>query len=241
MYHSVYFGNMNSFSDWHLVPDSRPVIAQPEPKVTTVDIPGGQGILDLSEVLTNYPLYSNRSGSLSFHVLNGYGDWKDRHQEIANYIHGKNLTMSLEDDPDWYYEGRFKFAWESPNDGTWSRVTIDYDLDPFKRSADIYSTSVTSTANGSKEVSIPFDGTSMPIVAFVNIPTMSATSLTFSLENPELGIGFDDYSEEIGVAGTSFLYTLPLSNMSGSNACRIKVTTNGAATAFTINYRKAAL
>lgn len=241
MYHSVYFGNMNSFSDWHLVPDSRPVIVQPEPKVTTVDIPGGQGILDLSEVLTNYPLYGNRSGSLSFNVLNGYGDWKDRHQEIANYIHGKNLTMSLEDDPDWYYEGRFKFAWESPNDGTWSRVTIDYDLDPFKYSSDIYTTSVTTGNNATKEVTIPFNGTSMPVIAFINVPTMNATSLIFSLSNPELKIGYDDYSEEVGIAGTTFLYTLPLSNMSGSNTNKIKVKANGNSTTFTINYRKAAL
>lgn len=241
MYHSVYFGNMNTFSDWHLVPDSRPVIIQPETKVNTVDIPGGQGLLDLSEVLTNYPLYSNRSGSLSFNVLNGYGDWKDRHQEIANYIHGKNLTMVLEDDPDWYYEGRFKFSWESPNDGTWSKVTIDYDLDPFKYSADIYSTSETSISNDYSIISIPFDGISMPVVPFVTINTMSATELTFSIENPELNINFDDYSESISVEGTTFLYTLPLSNMSGNNVCRFKITTSGAATAFTISYRKAAL
>lgn len=241
MYHSVYFGNMNTYSDWHLVPDSRPVIAQPELKTSMVDIPGGQGNLDLSEALTNYPLYGNRTGTLNFNVLNGYGDWKDRHQEIANYIHGKELTMSLEDDPDWYYTGRFSFGWESPNDGTWSKVSIDYDLDPFKTSSDIYTVSETSTANDSKTITIPFDGISMPVVAFITIPSMSATSLTFSVDNPELQLAFDDYSETIGIAGTSFLYTLPISNMSGDNNCRLRVTTNGVATAFSINYRKAAL
>ena len=241
MYHSVYFGNMNTFSDWHLVPDSRPVIVQPEPKTNIVDIPGGQGSLDLSEVLTRYPLYGLRSGSLSFNVLNGYGDWADRYHDIVNYIHGKHLTMSLEDDPDWYYEGRFKVNWESPNDGTWSKITIDYDLDPFKLASDITSIVGPVSSNDTKYATITFDGKSMPIIPYINIPTMNATSLVLNLSNPELSIGYDDCEVEVGISGSTFLYELPISNMSGNNSCIMKVRCNGSSTPYTINYRRAAL
>lgn len=241
MYHSVYFGNMNSFSDWHLVPDSRPVIVQPEPKVTTVDIPGGQGNLDLSEVLTNYPLYSNRTGSLVFNALNDYGDWKSRYQTISNFLHGKTTTMILEDDPNWYYQGRFKVSWESPNDGTWSKITIEYDLEPFKYDTEIRTVSITSTANGTKNTTITIPEYSAPIVPYVNIATMNSTLLKFSLNNPELGITYTDRVEEVGIAGDHFLYGLPISNMSGNNSCVVRVVTTGSASTIAFKYRRAAL
>ena len=133
MYHSVTIGSMNTFSDWHLVPDSRPVIALPETKTVTVDIPGSNGILDLSESLTHYPLYNNRSGTLTFHVLNDYTPWDVLYHRIANYLHGRRRTLVLEDDPMYYYIGRYAIEWTSNNDGTWSDVAINYELDPYKQ------------------------------------------------------------------------------------------------------------
>lgn len=133
MYHSVTIGTKNTYDDWHLVPDGRPVISMPEFQSNYVEVPGMSGVLDLSESLTGYPLYKNRQGSLKFHVLNGYQDWASLHHEIANYLHGKKLKMTLEDDPHYYYEGRFTFnQWLSNSNGTWSDVEIGYNLDPYK-------------------------------------------------------------------------------------------------------------
>ena len=61
MYHSITFGDKNTFDDWHLIPTSRPVIAPPPFRSHTEDIPGGFGSLDLSEALTGYPLNDNRT------------------------------------------------------------------------------------------------------------------------------------------------------------------------------------
>lgn len=143
MYHSVNFGSKNSYSDWHLVPESRPVIAMPEPKITTVDIPGRNGVLDLSDAVRGYVTYNNRTGSLTFHVLNDCEPWQVIYREVANYLHGKKMKMTLEDDPGWYYYGRFTVnEWTSNNDGTWSDIEIGYDLEPYKYSV------ITSTSNG---------------------------------------------------------------------------------------------
>lgn len=133
MYHSVTIGSMNTYTDWHLVPDGRPVIAMPEVRKNYVEVPGMSGSLDLSESLTGYPLYEKREGELKFHVLNGY-NWIDIYSKIAAYLHGKKHKMVLEDDPNWYYEGRFHIVeWISNNDGTWSDITIGYNLDPYKK------------------------------------------------------------------------------------------------------------
>lgn len=133
MYHSVTFGDKNSYEDWHLVPESRPVIAMPEPKTITVDIPGRDGLLDLTEAVRKIPIYQNRKGSLKFHVLNDHENWGILHQKIANYLHGRRLEVRLEDEPEWYYIGRITMSsWTSNNDGTWSDIEFGYDLDPFK-------------------------------------------------------------------------------------------------------------
>lgn len=66
---SVWFNGVRSWEDLYLVPTSRPCAAPPQVKTNFVDIPGGNGSLDLTEALTGSPLYSDRSGSVSFIVL----------------------------------------------------------------------------------------------------------------------------------------------------------------------------
>lgn len=124
---------VNTWSDWHLVPSSRPEIAPPEVYTNYVDLPGVHGKLDLSEYLTGYPVYKNRAGSLEFYAANGYGFWAETYNEMCNFLHGKKLFMVLYDEPEYFYTGRFRVQqWNSDGKTNWSTVTIDYELDPFK-------------------------------------------------------------------------------------------------------------
>lgn len=123
----------NTWDDWKLVPTSRPVFEPPVPKSTVIDIPGYDGVIDLSESLTKYPIYQNRSGSIEFIVMNGYGDWAARYSEIMDYLHGHEVTVILEDDMEFCYTGRISVSdWKSNNDGTWSNITFEYNLHPYK-------------------------------------------------------------------------------------------------------------
>lgn len=133
MYHSITFGDKNTYDDWHLVPLSRPVFNPPTQKIKTVDIPGANGLLDFSDSLTKYPVFNNRIGSFEFAVLNGYEEWHMAYSQIMSYLHGKKTYAILEDDPKWMYVGRFSVnQWKSNNDGTWSNIVIDYDVEPYK-------------------------------------------------------------------------------------------------------------
>lgn len=132
MYHSITLGEKNTWDDWHLLPSSRPVVNPPNVKTQYVDIPGGNGVLDLTESLTGYPLYEQRIGSWEFYVKNGYQAWNVLYYEILNYLHGKRLKVILEDDPSYYYEGRLTVnEWKS--DSWWSTIVIDYELYPYKK------------------------------------------------------------------------------------------------------------
>lgn len=151
MYHSINFFNTysskNTYDDWKLIPTKRPVISPPDPKTTYVDIPGSNGQLDLSEVVSKRPVYNQRKGSFSFKVLNdypGYKGWVDVYQTILNYLHGKKMKMILEDDSKYYYEGRFTVkSWSSDKD--YSSIDIDYNVDPFKYSVIPFSRTYTIT------------------------------------------------------------------------------------------------
>lgn len=131
MYHSITFGDKNTWDDWRLVPSSRPVFNPPAQKVKTLDIPGGDGVIDLSQALTRYPVYQNRTGSIEFIVMNDFKPWYMAYSDIMDYLHGQSMTAVLEDDPEYFYEGRFTInTWKSEKD--WSRIVIDYDVGPYK-------------------------------------------------------------------------------------------------------------
>lgn len=215
--HSVTFNGKNSFSDWHLVPDGRPVIAMPEVNKTIVEVPGASEVYDFSEYLTGYPTYKNRTGDMAFHVLNDYGDWQQRYGEIANHIHGKRIRVSLEDDPTHYYMGRVSIgSWTSNNDGTWSDISFSYDLDPYRyRNTDIV---LTQTLNGESYARFALNTSN--IGRMPTIPKFTATNngnssgISIRLTNPELSL---TASESINGNRTLSFPNMVLSNISGTN------------------------
>ena len=132
MYHSITFGNKNTWDDWHLIPASRPVFAPPSVKFKYVDVPGLDGELDLTTVLSGVPLYTNRTGSLKFIVANDYLTWDETYATIMSYLHGQPMRAVLEDDFLFVYTGRFSVnEWRS--DKQYSLIVINYSIDPYKK------------------------------------------------------------------------------------------------------------
>lgn len=133
MYHSITFGDKNTWDDWHLIPTTRPVINPPQFVSNMVEIPGMDGSYDMSEWLSGRPNYKDRTGSLEFVVANDYTNWTVTYSAISNYLHGQRMRMKLEDDPEFYYEGRFTVnKWKS--DKWYSLITINYVVNPWKKS-----------------------------------------------------------------------------------------------------------
>lgn len=137
----------HSYYDWFLIPNERYAVEPPECKTSYMDIGGANGALDLSEALANYPVYKNREGSMTFRVDNdrlineggisqlGKYDllWNELYRDICVFLHGKNKYMLLEDDPEWYYYGRFSVGRYDASEKTHSEIKISYILQPYKR------------------------------------------------------------------------------------------------------------
>lgn len=123
----------NTWYDWHLVPTSRPLISTPEVRNNFVEVPGLNGYLDFTRVLSSN-VYGAREGTISFYVINDrkrYGEWFDRYQTIMDYIHGQRLNVVLDDDPSKFYHGIWHLSeWVSANDGSGSSITLSYHLEP---------------------------------------------------------------------------------------------------------------
>lgn len=133
MYHSITFGTKNTWDDWHLIPSSRPVFNPPAFKEKLIDIPGINGQLDISTILTGgEPTFNNRQGSFEFIVENDFLSWDTAYSNIMNHLHGRSMEAVLEDDPDWIYDGRFTVnEWRSNKN--FSTIVIDYNVSPYKK------------------------------------------------------------------------------------------------------------
>ena len=217
MYHSITFGTKNTWDDWHLIPTSRPVFNPPPVKTKYIDIPGANGQLDLSTLLTGAPTYGMRSGSFEFMVENDFLPWDTAYSNICNHLHGQYMIAYLEDDPDHYYEGRFSVdQWRSnPN---FSTVLVNYTVNPFKKVR--FGTAVEwewdpfdfETGVIQKFVNLAVDGTDSLTVTVIGsvravIPTFTASAaLTFALR----GI---TYELPEGTSRTSAIQILPGDNV----------------------------
>lgn len=120
----------NTWYDWHLVPTARPVINPPTIRTQYIEVPGYNGYLDFSDALSSNKK-GPREGSISFFVMNDYGNWYDRFETIMNYVHGKQLNVVLNDDETKFYHGRWQVSeWINSTDGTCSGITFSYYLQP---------------------------------------------------------------------------------------------------------------
>lgn len=203
MYHSITIGTKNTWDDWHLIPKSRPLVNPPTVKTNVVDIPGGDGALDLSTALSGRPIYKNRTGSWEFIAENGFKEWADLFSEIMTYLHGQKLKAVLEDDPDYYYEGRFSVnEWKS--DPYYSLIVIGYDVGPYKKENDgLDENWLWDPFNFETDIvrnyrNLPVDGTLTMIVIGSNMPGVptiitsdSGISVTFGGETYRLAKGIN--------------------------------------------------
>lgn len=120
----------NSF---FLVPRSKPTLPPPPVKTSTIEIPGANGDIDMTNVPLGYPVYGKRTGSWEFVIAEDVSQrsWEEEYSRLMNFFHGKRLRAILKDDPLYYYEGRFSVD-SFKSEDMYDVVTIGYDIDPFK-------------------------------------------------------------------------------------------------------------
>ena len=79
-------------------------LSPPEPKTYTVDIPGGDGVIDLTESLTGDVAYNNREMEFTFVSLD-VEDYEYAKTRLSNFLHGKEYDFKMTMDPDYNRQG----------------------------------------------------------------------------------------------------------------------------------------
>lgn len=135
--HGATFINMetgesrHTYNDFGLFPSSVGMPDPPGVQTMFIEVPGMDGSLDATQSLDGTVHYEDREYSQKFVDLNGRGLWHKRYSKVQNFIHGKQLKMILDDDPDWYYIGRFSV--EEPGPKSYRNVLeISAVLRPYK-------------------------------------------------------------------------------------------------------------
>lgn len=128
MMNGIKFDNVHSFLDLNLV--LAPFEMPPAPvKTNYIDIPGGDGSLDLTEALGEVK-YGDRKGKMTFTVL-PTDDFEVKKTQISNLLNGKRCGVILDKDPNYRWTGRFTVD-EYKSNKNLHQIVVGFVVAPYK-------------------------------------------------------------------------------------------------------------
>lgn len=127
----VTIGGKHTFHTFGLLLESKPTISPPEPKTKLVQIPGTDGVIDLSESLTGSIAYQLRTITIQAFLPCRREDWDWKYSQILNHMHGKRMRIIFDEDPEWYYIGRVTVQEMKP-EKVCAYITITAEVEPYK-------------------------------------------------------------------------------------------------------------
>ena len=208
----IMFGNYHSWNDFQLVLATK-TIGTPSPKTETIDIPGGDGVLDLTDFFGETK-YGNRNLSFEFSTMVTPSEFMPLFSVVQNALHGRKMRIILDEDPEWCYIGRISVSeWKA--DRNIGKLTIDCDCEPYKYQ--IGTTEIFRSISGTSSFTLP--NSRKRVVPEVKVTSSSGLSVTYGSGNlwtlasgsyllPELELVEGD--NPITVSGTgsiTFTYT----------------------------------
>ena len=125
----VKFGDFHSWNDFSLILSEK-TIGSPSPKTEVIDIPGGDGVLDLTEFFGEVK-YDNRTLEFVFSTKVPQSEFLDLFSRVQNALHGQKMRIVLDEDAEWYYVGRITVSEWKANKAI-GKLTIDCDCQPYK-------------------------------------------------------------------------------------------------------------
>ena len=104
----------------------------PEPKTYTVDIPGGNGVIDLTSALAGDVSYEQRSQEFGLMFVENA---EQNFSKFMQAMHGRRFDYQLTDDPGYTYHGRFSIKKKKTNGKGEQAIvtaTLTVTADPYK-------------------------------------------------------------------------------------------------------------
>lgn len=106
IFKSVKINDIHMLNDLGLALSRTDCVQPPEPKINSIDIPGADGIIDLTESLVGRTLYNNRIITMEFGRGLEKNKWPTMYSRVQSLFHGKQVKVIFDDDSEYYYSGR---------------------------------------------------------------------------------------------------------------------------------------
>ena len=163
----VFFDGKDTYTEYGLLLASKS-IALPEVRTNMIDVPGRDGLLDASEVLTGEVTYKNRTITLKLTGVDTVSGktWPATISDFCNKVHGKHVKITFPEDTSHCYSGRCSVGQvELVKMMQTIPVTVDCDPWKYKNAKTTVSRSDLDTAY--KQLALPNE--SRPVIPTITV------------------------------------------------------------------------
>ena len=145
----ITFGTTHTYKDLGLILGKKEIGA-PSVKRNEVDIPGADGVLDMTDFFGE-PKYENVKHKFEFSALASPDEALALFSMIKNALHGKKQRIILDDDPAFFYVGRCSVSSYTDEKGI-GKLSIECDCEPYKYK--LNKTTVTQAISGTQAITL---------------------------------------------------------------------------------------
>lgn len=128
---SVTINDVHMLRDLGLALSRTDCVQPPEPKAVTQDLPGADGLLDLTDGLAGHAVYANREITMELGRGLDRSRWPRVYSQVMALSHGRTVKVIFDDDPDYFYTGRAAVS-DYVRTQTLGTLTITVDAKPYK-------------------------------------------------------------------------------------------------------------
>jgi phage-related protein len=128
MMKGIKFNDVHSYDDLNLVL-SEVNIPPATAKTNYVDIPGGDGSVDLTEALGEVK-YQDRGCKFTFTVFPS-DNFEEKKMQVSNLLNGRRFKITVDKDPDYYWTGRCSID-EYSSDKNLHKIVVGAVVAPYK-------------------------------------------------------------------------------------------------------------
>ncbi len=187
--------SFHSYDDWGLYITNTDYIGEPKQYTRYIEIPGRNGLLDLSETISGRQIYTSREIKLNLAGIRDKTDWDGVISSFRNDINGKVCRLIFDNDASYYWRGRIeikdfnsalnlgKFTINVPNADPYKYSIFSsaepWLWDPFNFETDMITYIGAITVVGSQIVTIPHGHMATSpelVVSDMTSPTFTVTA-----------------------------------------------------------------
>jgi phage-related protein len=145
----ITFGTTHTYKDLGLILGKKEIGA-PSVKKNEVDIPGADGVLDMTDFFGE-PKYENVKHKFEFSAAVPHDEALALFSRVKNTLHGKKQRIILDDDPAFFYVGRCSVSSYTDEKGI-GKLSIECDCEPYKYK--LNKTTVTQAISGTQAITL---------------------------------------------------------------------------------------